>query len=203
MAKPVFVGLTGGVAAGKSTALKTLADIGVPTLSADQVVHDIYADPEVVRLVAERLGPETVVDGEVDRDAVAREVFAQPEARVWLEQLTWPRVGGRIFEWKTAQEAADPPPNAIVVEVPLLFESGMDQAFDRTIAVVVDDELRKARAEERGGEELAARDERQLSQETKAERADFVVKNDGSVEHLAEQMADAIELCVAAGPRER
>jgi dephospho-CoA kinase len=174
----------------------------VPTLSADAVVHQVYEDPEVIALVAERLGPSVVVDGSVDRDAVAREVFAEPELRSWLEQLIWPRVGARIFAFKTEHEAAPEPPEAIVVEVPLLFESGMDQGFDRTIAVIVDDELRRTRAAERGGEELAARDERQLPQEEKAARADAVVVNDGDLTQLAGRAVDAVERCIALGPRE-
>lgn len=197
----MFIGLTGGVAAGKSTALAALEDAGVPTLSADAVVHAVYEDPEVVALVRERLGDEVVVDGEIDRDAVAREIFVEPELRTWIEQLIWPRVGMRIFDFKRDhEELADPPP-AIVVEVPLLFEAGMDQGFDRTIAVIVDDDVRRERAAERGGEELAARDERQLPQDEKAARADVVVVNDGDKQHLARAIHDAVERCVALGRR--
>jgi dephospho-CoA kinase len=197
----VFIGLTGGVAAGKSTALAALADAGVPTLSSDAVVHQVYEDPALIELVRERLGDDVIVDGAVDRDAVAGEIFTEPELRSWLEQLIWPRVGLRIFEFRRENEALDPPPAATVVEVPLLFEAGMDQGFDRTIAVIVDDELRKQRATERGGVELAARDERQMPQEEKAERADVVVVNDGDLEVLAERAVAAVASCVALGPR--
>lgn len=192
----LFIGLTGGVAAGKSTALAALAEAGVPTLSADQAVHEIYEDSEVIALVAERLGSEVVVDGKVDRDAIAREVFGEPEARVWLEQLIWPRVGQRIIDFRKEWEAVDTPPRAIVVEVPLLFESGMDQAFDCTIAVVAGKDLRMARAAERGDEEIEAREERQLPQETKVERASVVVENHGSREELRSEILDAIEACL-------
>jgi dephospho-CoA kinase len=197
----VFIGLTGGVAAGKSTALAALADAGVPTLSSDAVVHQIYEDPEMIELVRERLGDDVIVDGAVDRDAVASEIFTEPELRSWLEQLIWPRVGMQIFDFRREYEAVDPPPAATVVEVPLLFEAGMDQGFDRTIAVIVDDELRKQRAADRGGVELAARDERQMSQEEKAERADAVVVNDGDLELLAERAVAAVDKCVELGPR--
>jgi dephospho-CoA kinase len=191
----LFIGLTGAVAAGKSTSLAELEKLGVPTLSTDQVVHDIYEEPEVINLVADRLGNDVIIDKAVDRDAVARKVFNEPEARVWLEQLIWPRVGQHILDWRKKHETAGQQPPAIVVEVPLLFESGMDQAFDCTIVVTVDDELRRARAAERGHEELDARDARHLTQEEKAERADVVVVNDGSIEHLSQQMAEAIESC--------
>jgi dephospho-CoA kinase len=197
----VFIGLTGGVAAGKSTALAALAEAGVPTLSSDAAVHQIYEDPEVIALVRERLGDEVIVDGAVDRDAVASEIFAEPELRSWLEQLIWPRVGMKIFEFRKQHEALAEPPAATVVEVPLLFEAGMDQGFDRTIVVIVDNELRKQRATERGGEELEARDARQMPQEEKAARADVVVVNDGDTELLAQRAVEAVDRCVELGPR--
>jgi dephospho-CoA kinase len=198
----VFIGLTGGVAAGKSTALAALAEAGVPTFSADAAVHQIYEDPEMISLVRERLGEDVIADGAVDRDAVASEIFAEPELRSWLEQLIWPRVGMKIFEFRKQHEELDDPPAATVVEVPLLFEAGMDQGFDRTIAVLVDDELRKQRALDRGGEELEARDARQMPQEEKAERADVVVTNDGDLELLAGRSLAAVNRCVELGPRE-
>lgn len=197
----MFIGLTGGVAAGKSTALAALSTAGIPTLSSDAVVHQVYEDPAVIDLVRERLGEEVIVDGTVDRDAVAREIFTEPELRSWLEQLIWPRVGMQIFEFRKHHEALENPPAATVVEVPLLFEAGMDQGFDRTIAVIVDDELRKQRAAERGGEELAARDERQMPQEEKAARADVVVVNDGDMGVLADRAVAAVATCVELGPR--
>jgi dephospho-CoA kinase len=194
--RPVFVGLTGGVAAGKSTALAELAKLGVPTLSTDQVVHDIYEEPEVIARVAERLGDHVLVDGKIDRDAVATEIFGEPEARVWIEQMIWPRVGQHIIDWRKQQEDVAEPAEAVVVEVPLLFESGMDQAFDKTIVITVDNEVRKSRAAERGHQELEARDERQLPQEEKAARADVVVVNDGDVEQLARSVDAAIADCI-------
>ena len=195
--KPLFIGLTGGVAAGKSTALAGLAEAGVPTLSADTVVHETYRDPEVVELVSGRLGADVVVDGEIDRDAVAREIFGEPEARSWIEQLIWPRVGQRIIDFRKEWDEADDPPKAIVVEVPLLFESGMDQAFDKTIAVVTDPTLRRERADARGHEEIDAREERQLSQDEKAERASIVVENHGSIEDLKRDAVAAVESLIA------
>ncbi len=191
--KPLFIGLSGGVAAGKSTALAALAEARVPTLSADQVVHEIYADQEVANLVAERLGVDVIVDGAVDRDAVARAVFNEPEARVWLEQLIWPRVGQRIIDFRREWEAVDDPPEAIVVEVPLLFEAGMDQAFDHTIVIVADKALRLSRAAERGDEEIEAREERQLPQEVKADRASAVIENHGSREDLKNEILSTIK----------
>ena len=120
-------------------------------------MHDLYADSEVRDAVAARWGADVAPDGSVDRSAVARHAFADPEERAWLEALLWPRVGERMAAWRAAESARRPAPRALVVEVPLLFESGMDAAFDATIAVVADEDVRAARAGARGH---AALDER-------------------------------------------
>lgn len=188
--RPPFVGLTGGIGAGKSTALAALERLGAATLSADAVVHELYADAEVVGLVRDRWGEEMVAEGAVDRAAVARAAFATEDDRRWLEQLVWPRVGRRMWEWRQEQEARDVP--AMVVEVPLLFESGMEEGFDATIAVVAREELRARRAEARGHQSLDERTARQLTQEEKAARADHVVANDGSVEELEGVLSEVL-----------
>lgn len=184
--------MTGGIAAGKSTVLALLEKAGVPTLSADRAVHEVYEDPEVIAAVSERLGPEVIKDGAVDRDAVAEAIFAEPAARSWLEQLTWPRVGQKIIDFRKRYEDVGDPPAMIVVEVPLLFEAGMDQAFERTVAVIADKGARLERAAERGDVEIEAREERQMPQDEKAERADFVIHNDGTLDQLSASVDDLI-----------
>ena len=82
-----FIGLTGGIGAGKSTALEALERLGAATLSTDQVVHDLYEDDDVKAAVTERFGPSVAPDGVVDRPALARLAFATPEDRGWLEQM--------------------------------------------------------------------------------------------------------------------
>ena len=139
-----FIGLTGGIGAGKSTALEALERLGAATLSTDRVVHDLYEDDEVKAVVTERFGSSVVRDGVVDRSALARLAFATPEDRGWLEQMLWPRVSARIVDWRHGLEQAAPPPRAAVVEVPLLFESGMESVFDATIAVVADEDVARA-----------------------------------------------------------
>jgi dephospho-CoA kinase len=175
-----FVGLTGGLGAGKSEALDALRELGAATLSTDTVVHELLAGPDLRELVSSRLGPGVVRDGSLDRSAIAERVFADEEARRWLEGVLWPRVGERVSAWRAEVESADPAPRAAVVEVPLLFESGMEAIFDRTIAVVADEAVRVERAGRRGHAALAERTGRQLTQEQKAQRADFTVRNDGS-----------------------
>lgn len=188
MAAP-FLGLTGGIGAGKSEALAALERLGCAVLSTDAVVHQLYEDPEVVALVVERWGEEVAPDGAVSRPAVARAAFGDPDERAWLESILWPRVGQRMMSWR--EENADA--RALVVEVPLLFESGMDGAFDATIAVVADEDVRRSRAEARGHEGLAERTGRQLTQDEKAVRADHVVRNDGTVAELESALSAVLD----------
>ena len=189
-----YIGLTGGIGAGKSAALEALQRLGAATLSTDRVVHDLYGDDDVKAAVKERFGPSVVQDGAVDRPALARLAFATPEDRGWLEQMLWPRVSARIVEWRQELEQTSPPPRAAVVEVPLLFESGMESVFDATIAVIADEEVRAQRAGSRGHEALAERSARQLSQQEKAERATYVVSNDDSIDALESKLSAVLDM---------
>jgi dephospho-CoA kinase len=191
-ARVPFVGLTGGIAAGKSEALRALERIGAATLSTDAVVHDLLTTGDVRDALIERFGDRVAPGGAVDRSAVAEVVFADPEQRSWLEGLLWPRVAERIAEWREEVERNDPRPRAAVVEVPLLFESGMEAAFDRTIAVVADEDVRNERAGTRGHRGVESRTSRQLTQHEKARRADLVVDNDGTLEDLERALSSAL-----------
>ena len=189
-----FIGLTGGIGAGKSTALEALERAGAAVLSTDRVVHELYSDDDVVQAVRERFGDAIERDGVVDRAALARHAFATPEDTAWLEGLLWPLVGERMTAWRAEVSASDDPPRAAVVEVPLLFESGMDGAFDATIAVIAGEDVRAARAGARGHEALAERSARQISQQEKAHRATYVVVNDGTFEELESKLSSLLEM---------
>src|SRR3954471_18799993 len=115
-ARVPFVGLTGGIAAGKSEALKALERIGAATLSTDDVVHELLTTGEVRDMLVERFGDAVAPDGEIDRAAVADVVFGDDERRKWLEGILWPRVGQRVYAWRQEVERRDPPPPAAVVE---------------------------------------------------------------------------------------
>jgi dephospho-CoA kinase len=185
--------LTGGLGAGKSTALAALERLGAATISADAVVHDLYADEEVRDAVADRWGAEVAPDGVVDRSAVARRAFAAPAERAWLEGLLWPRVGQRVAAWREGLTDRDPPPRAAVVETPLLFEAGLEGGYDATIAVIADEDVRNARAVARGHHAVDERSARQLSQQEKAARATYVVANSGTVDELELALAAVLE----------
>jgi dephospho-CoA kinase len=188
-----FVGLTGGIGAGKSTALAALERLGCSVLSTDAVVHELYESAEIRDEVVARFGPDVAPGGVVDRGAVAARAFATAEDRGWLEGLLWPRVGTRMSAWRESLEVVDPPPRAGVVEVPLLFESGMDGAFDATIAVVADEGVRSERAAARGHQALDERGRRQLTQDEKAQRATYVVVNDSTVEELERKLSAVLD----------
>lgn len=188
-----FVGLTGGLGAGKSTALEVLQRLGAETLSSDAVVHELYEGEELRDAVRERFGGAVAPGGSVDRAALAQRAFATPEDRAWLEGLIWPRVAARVAQWLVRVRAAEPAPRAAVVEVPLLFEAGQERIYDATIAVIADERLRRERAAGRGHELVDERAARQLPQEEKARRATFAVRNDRSVRELERQLSDVLE----------
>jgi dephospho-CoA kinase len=157
------------------------------------VVHELYRDPEVRAAVVARWGDDVAPGGVVDRAAVARRAFAGAEERAWLEALIWPKVGERVGEWRAVESSREPPPRALVVEVPLLFESGNTAAYDATIAVIADDAVRAERAAARGHEAVDERTARQLSQEEKAERATYVVHNSGTLAELEQELSSVLE----------
>ena len=148
--------------------------------------------------VVSRWGSGVAPGGVVDRAAVARRAFATPEDRAWLEQLLWPRVGARMAEWRAGQSAREPAPRALVVEVPLLFEAGMEDGFDATVAVIADEDVRADRAGARGHAALDERRARQLTQAEKAALADHVVRNDRDLPALEQELARVLEKLGAA-----
>lgn len=186
---PLTIGLTGGIAAGKSESLAAFERLGAATISSDAVVHELLDSEPLLSRLTERWGAEIAPQGRVDRSKVGEIVFADPEQLKWLEAQIHPLVGERIGGWLGSlgdeMEVA-------VVEVPLLFESEMESVFDTTVAVVTSDEVRRARAEARGHALVGEREARQLGQEEKAARAEHVVENDGSLEELERRLSALI-----------
>lgn len=178
---PLTVGLTGGIAAGKSEALAVFGRLGAATLSADAVVHELLDSEPLLGRLIERWGSEVAPEGRVDRGRIGQIVFADPEQIGWLEAQVHPLVRERMGEWFGALPADT---ELAVVEVPLLFESELTHVFDTTVAVVTSDQVRRERAEARGHALVGEREARQLSQEEKAARAEHTIRNDGTVEDL-------------------
>ncbi|MDQ6817018.1 MAG: dephospho-CoA kinase, partial [Actinomycetota bacterium] len=157
-------------------------------------VHDLYEARDVRDAVIARFGDAVAPGGEIDRAAVARVAFSDPRERAWLESLLWPRVTEEMVLWREGVDAATPSPRAAVVEVPLLFEAGLDGVFDATITVIADEPRRRERAESRAHESLEERSARQLSQAEKAERATHVVTNDGTVAQLETKLSAILDM---------
>lgn len=190
MARPLTIGLTGGIAAGKSEALAAFERLGAATISSDAVVHELLETEPLLSRLSGRWGAEVVPGGAVDRNRIGSIVFADPEELKWLEAQIHPLVGERIGAW-LGELPADT--DVAVVEVPLLFESGMEGVFDTTVAVIASDEARRERAAERGHALVDEREARQLAQAEKAARAAHVVENDGSVEDLERELSALVE----------
>lgn len=156
-------------------------------------MHELLTGPELRDQLVERWGDEVAPGGTVDRAAIARIVFDRPEEREWLQGALWPRVGARVAEWRTELDSLSPPPRAAVVEVPLLFESGMEGVFDLTVAVAAEEDIRAQRAGARGHEGVEGRTSAQLSQEEKSQRADFTIRNDGTLQELEEKLSELLD----------
>lgn len=173
---PLNVAITGGIGAGKSEALRAFARHGAATASADEIVHRLYADPEVRQALVERWGDRVLSGEDVDRKRVGGIVFADRDELAWLESLLHPRVVAEQARWRAEQTAP-----LAVVEVPLLYETGGESRFDAVVVITAPEETRRARTEVA---DVAERQGRLLSDDEKAAKADFVYVNDGSLEGL-------------------
>jgi dephospho-CoA kinase len=173
--RPLAVALTGGIAAGKSEALRAFARGGAAVISSDDVVHRLYREDEGLQdALRERWGERVFRDGEVDRAAIGRIVFADRAELAWLEAELHPRVRAATDDW-LAEQTAD----VAVAEIPLLYETGGEKRFDRVVVVTAPPEVREAR---RGA--VAEREDRLVPEDEKVRRADYCYVNDGSLEEL-------------------
>lgn len=182
------IAVTGPFASGKSTFVGMLGDLGAHTASADEIVHDLLRWNEVaIEEISDRFGEGVLGDEGIDRKALGRIVFADPEKLTELEGILHPLVHDetdRLMSFCCC--------DVFAVEIPLLFEAGRGDDFDHTVAVVVPRERQRAWASERGvdGGTLRAIEARQLPQEEKARLADVVVENDAGVDRLKEQAGE-------------
>ena len=182
--RPLAVALTGGIAAGKSEALQAFARHGAATISSDALVHELYRDDsELQAALRERWGDAVFVDGEVDRAAIGRIVFADRDELAWLEAELHPRVRAASADWLARQTA-----EVAVAEIPLLYETGGESRFDKVVVVTAPAEVR---AERRG--DVADREARLVPEEEKVRRADFAYVNDGTLEELDAFVAGVLE----------
>jgi len=184
MKRPLAVALTGGIAAGKSEALRAFARNGAAVISSDDVVHRLYREDEGLRAaLRNRWGERVIDDGDVDRTEIGRIVFADRAELAWLEAELHPRVRAALDAWLGDQTA-----DIAVAEIPLLYETGGEERYDRVVVVTAPAEVREAR---RGA--VAEREERLVPEEEKVRRADFSYVNDSSLEQLELFVAGVLE----------
>jgi dephospho-CoA kinase len=188
--KPVAVAITGGIGAGKSEALQAFARHGAATVSSDEIVHHLLRREDVRHAVVGRMGNGVVApDGEVDRGALATVVFNDREALGWLEDLLHPLVALEYLQWREQLAELPDAPKVCVTEVPLLYETGGDARFDKVVVITAPEKLRRARS-------LVAtegREARLIPDAEKAQRADYVFKNTGSLDELDRFVASVMD----------
>jgi dephospho-CoA kinase len=188
-ARAFRVGLTGGIASGKSTAAKFFGALGVPILDSDQIARDVVepGQPPLERLV-ERFGPKILTaDGHLDRPALRDIVFSDPRARADLEALTHPAIGAAM----EAHSAAAGGPYQILV-IPLLVEKNLAAHVDRVLVVDCDEELQVRRLRDRDGttpQQVQAILKAQAPRAARLKAADDVIHNDTDMSAVREQVA--------------
>ena len=181
MTRPVAVAITGGIGAGKSEALKAFARNGAATVSSDEIVHHLLRRAEVRDSVVTRMGLGILApDGEIERGALATVVFNDREALAWLEELLHPLVSAEYLQWREQLAALPDAPRVSVTEVPLLYETGGDERFDKVVVITAPSKLRRARS----AVAMDDREARLIPDAEKVQRADFSFKNTGSLEEL-------------------
>jgi dephospho-CoA kinase len=180
------LGLTGGIGCGKSTVVQFFKEAGWQTVESDALVRELLAaDTGVQEELRQRWGGAVFAeDRTVDRKALARRVFGDPEELKWLESLLHPLVRER---WESA--VTNDPEGLWLVEIPLLFEKRLETRFDLTVCVSSPPDVVESRMVARGytGAEIAQRRERQMPLEEKGKRADHLISNAGSLEFLKRQ----------------
>ena len=196
------VGLTGGIACGKSVVRRRLDERRIPTLDADLVVHEaMKAGTEVSREIEELFGPDVMAsDGSVDRRAVGAIVFNDVEKRKELESIVHPRVFQAIESFiGEAEEAGEA---LAVVDAALMIETGSYRRYDRLVVVYCPSALQEKRLMKRDGlspEEAERRIEAQMPVEKKRELADYVIDTSGTIDETLSRTDDVLEQLLAEG----
>ena len=173
--RPFLVGLTGGVASGKSTVAAMLREHGFEVVQSDLVAHEALAEPETIRRLTERFGEGILREGRVDRKALGEIVFADSAARADLNSIVHPRVRARLDEIVAGCKS-----ETLVIEIPLLFDSGLGDRFDCVATVEADMDLRLRALMKRDGlsrEQAEARVASQITERQRRELAQYVIVN--------------------------
>jgi len=196
--RPLVLGLVGGIAAGKSAVAAQFAAHGLLVIDADAMARAAAQEPATQRAIAAAFGPVVSADGALDRAALGRLVFADPSARARLEAILHPPILAAIEAQLAGACAAG---RSVLLDAPLLLETGLDRLCDTVVFVAATPATRAARARSRGWTEAEwqGREAAQIPVAEKAARAAFAVQNDGDLAATAAQVA-AVWHALATGP---
>ncbi len=189
--RPRLVGLTGNIGSGKSTVARLLVAKGAALVDADALARQAADDPEVLAAIVQQLGSDLVRGGQLDRAATARRVFADIGARQRLNSIVHPWVRQAMAAQLAELLASPEPPPVIILDIPLLYENGLEHTVDAVIVVNASLDRRIDRVTARGAlsaDEVRTRDAAQLPLAEKVARADFVVDNEGEPSQLTAQI---------------
>jgi dephospho-CoA kinase len=196
------LGLTGSIGMGKSTTAKLFAEAGVPVYDADATVHKVYEGEAVAAI--EAAFPGTTVDGKVDRARLSAKVVHDPPAIKRLEQIVHPMV--RTYHQRFLEEAERAGTPVVVVDIPLLFETGGDQRVDAVVVVTTSPELQRERILARGTMSGAALDAilaKQMPDAEKRRRADFIVDTSHGLDPVRTRIRDILDQVVKMPQRRK
>ncbi|NGZ75798.1 dephospho-CoA kinase [Saccharibacillus alkalitolerans] len=191
------IGLTGGIATGKSTVSRLLEARGVRIVDADVIARDVMNPGQpLLAAVAERFGPEFLLpEGGLDRRRMAEHIFNRPQEREALNAIVHPAIRAEIRRQVDAYEA-EGPGTLVAADIPLLYESGLEELYEKIVVVYVPRELQLSRLMLRDGlspEQAQGRLNAQLDIEDKKRRADYVIDNSGSPENTERQVERLLE----------
>jgi dephospho-CoA kinase len=200
--RPFVLCLTGSLGMGKSRTAQFFAEQGVPVYDADAVVHELYASEAVP--VIDRAFPGAVVNGKVDRAKLAASVLGDDAALARLESIVHPLVAAR--REKFLADARANKAKAVLLDIPLLFETGGERLGDAVVVVSASADMQRRRAFERPGmteEKFTALLAKQLPDAEKRQRADFIVDTSQSFDHARAQVRDILRLIATMPKRAR
>jgi dephospho-CoA kinase len=185
------IGLTGGIASGKSTVTGMIRELGIPVIDADQVARDVVkVGEEAYAQIVATFGSDILqTNGEIDRAKLGAIVFHNEQERKKLNAIVHPAVRRRMMAEKEAYVQSGA--KTIVLDIPLLFESELTHFIDKVIVVYVDDDIQLERLMKRNGfskEEALARIRSQMPLREKVKKADAVINNNGTVEETKQQL---------------
>jgi dephospho-CoA kinase len=188
----IVLGLTGSIGMGKSTTLKMFEDEGIKTYSADAAVHELYRGKAVPFIEAEF--PGSTHDGAIDRTILSAKVLGNPQALKKLENLVHPLVREAEFEFIARAKASGA--KLVVVDIPLLFETGGRSRVDKVLVVTADPRIQRERVLARPGmteDKFQSILDRQMKDADKRARADFVIDTGGGLDHAREEVRAIIK----------